>query len=57
LRADALRAGVAHGENPSEAKRRAKLEAPGRTYKALADRYLTEHVLAKSDPPIKMRGT
>lgn len=43
LRADAMRAGVAGGENPSEAKRRAKREAPGRTYKALADRYLAEY--------------
>ena len=34
-----MRAGVALGENPSEAKRRAKREAPGRTFKALSDRY------------------
>ncbi len=43
LKADALRAGVANGENPSEAKRRAKREAPGRTFKALSDRYLNEY--------------
>jgi integrase len=47
LQADALRAGVAQGENPSEAKRRAKREAPGRTFKALADRYLTEYARRK----------
>lgn len=41
--ADAMRAGVAQGENPSEAKRRERREAPGRTYKALADRYLVEY--------------
>jgi integrase len=38
-----MRAGVALGENPSEAKRRAKREAPGRTFEALANRYLTEY--------------
>ena len=38
-----MRAGVAKGENPSEAKRRAKREAPGRTFEALANRYLTEY--------------
>jgi integrase len=43
LKADALRAGVAKGENPSEAKRRAKREAPGRTFETLANRYLTEY--------------
>jgi integrase len=47
LKADALRAGVAGGENPSEAKRRAKREAPGRTFKALSDRYLTEYARRK----------
>lgn len=40
--ADELRKGVANGENPSESKRRAKREAPGRTFKALADRYIKE---------------
>jgi len=47
LKADALRAGVANGENPSEAKRRAKREAPGRTFQALSDRYLTEYTRRK----------
>ena len=42
-----MRAGVALGENPSEAKRRAKREAPGRTFKALSDRYLTEYARRK----------
>jgi integrase len=42
LRADELRKGVAGGEHPSETKRRAKREAPGRTFKALAERYLRE---------------
>jgi integrase len=42
LRADELRKGVAGGENPSETKRRAKREAPGRTFKALTDRYMKE---------------
>ena len=42
LRADALRKGVAGGENPGESKRRAKREAPGRTFRALADRYMKE---------------
>ena len=35
------------GENPSEAKRRAKREAPGRTFQALSDRYLTEYAQRK----------
>lgn len=43
LRADELRKGVAGGENPSETKRRAKREAPGRTFKALSERYLAEY--------------
>jgi integrase len=43
LRADELRKGVAGGENPSETKRRAKREAPGRTFKALSDRYVAEY--------------
>jgi integrase len=43
LKADDLRKGVAGGENPSESKRRAKREAPGRTFKALADRYMKEY--------------
>ena len=30
-----MRAGVAAGRDPSEAKRRAKREAPGRTFEAL----------------------
>ena len=47
LKADAMRAGVANGENPSEAKRRAKREAPGRTFQALSDRYLTEYAQRK----------
>lgn len=42
MRADELRKGVAGGENPSETKRRAKREAPGRTFKALSDRYMKE---------------
>ncbi len=42
-----MRAGVALGENPSEAKRRAKREAPGRTFEALANRYLTEYARRK----------
>jgi integrase len=42
LRADELRKGVAGGENPSETKRRAKREAPGRTFKALSERYMKE---------------
>jgi hypothetical protein len=47
LKADALRGSIAKGENPGEAKRRAKREAPGRTFKALADRYLTEYAKRK----------
>ena len=42
-----MRAGVALGENPSEAKRRAKREAPGRTFGALSDRYLAEYARRK----------
>ncbi len=47
LRADELRKGVAGGENPSEAKRRAKREAPGRTFQALSERYLAEYARRK----------
>lgn len=42
LKADDLRRGVSAGENPNESKRRAKREAPGRTFKVLADRYMKE---------------
>ena len=45
--ADAMRAGVALGENPSEAKRRERREAPGRTFEVLANRYLTEYARRK----------
>lgn len=41
--ADDLRKVVAAGGNPSEAKRQAKRDAPGRTFKALSDRYLAEY--------------
>jgi integrase len=41
--ADVLRAAVARGENPAIDKRQARAEAPGRTFGALADRYLTEY--------------
>ena len=41
--ADDLRKAVASGENPGETKRRTKAEAPGRTFDALADRYLAEY--------------
>jgi integrase len=43
LRADELRKGVANGESPSETRRRARREAPGRTFKALSERYLAEY--------------
>lgn len=42
-RANDYRKGVSQGEHPSEAKRRARREAPGRTFKVLADRYLEEY--------------
>ncbi len=42
-RADELRKLVAKGINPIEAKRTERTEAPARTFKALADRYLEEH--------------
>lgn len=42
-RADELRRLVARGVNPIEAKRQERTEAPKRTFKALADRYLAEH--------------
>lgn len=45
--ANAMRAGVALGENPSEAKRRERREAPGRTFEVLANRYLTEYARRK----------
>ena len=45
--ADAMRAGVALGENPSEAKRRERREASGRTFEVLANRYLTEYARRK----------
>jgi integrase len=42
-RAEGLRKLVAKGINPIEAKRQDRAEAPKRTFKALADRYLAEH--------------
>jgi len=42
-RADEMRRLVAGGVNPIESKRREKADAPNRTFKALSDRYLTEH--------------
>jgi hypothetical protein len=42
-RADEMRGIVAAGVNPIESKRREKTDAPNRTFKALSDRYLTEH--------------
>jgi hypothetical protein len=46
-RADELRAVVASGGNPVETKRKARKEAPNRTFQALADRYLTEYARRK----------
>jgi integrase len=42
-RADEMRGMVAAGVNPIESKRREKTDAPNRTFRALSDRYLTEH--------------
>ena len=38
-----MRAGVANGENPSEAKRRAEAGGAGPNLRVLADRYLNEY--------------
>jgi integrase len=46
-RADDLRRPVSTGGNPIEAKRQARREAPGRTFQALADRYLVEYARRK----------
>jgi integrase len=42
-RAEALRKLVAKGVNPIEAKQKERTEAPKKTFKALADRYIEEH--------------
>ena len=42
-RADDLRRLVAKGGNPTEQKRKARRDAPGRTFSILADRYLEEY--------------
>lgn len=42
-RGQALRREIAAGINPVERKRRDRDEAPGRTFQALADRYMVEH--------------
>lgn len=42
-RANDYRKGVSQGEHPSETKRRERREAPGRTFKVLAVRYLEEY--------------
>jgi integrase len=49
-RADALRSQVAAGVNPIEYKRKERLDAPTRTFQALADRYLIEHAERKKRP-------
>jgi integrase len=42
-RADELRAEVAEGRNPVDIKRQARVDAPNKTFRALAARYMTEH--------------
>jgi integrase len=42
-RADELRRAVAKGENPIERKRHQRAEAPRKTFRYLAERYMTEH--------------
>jgi integrase len=42
-RADRLRGMIAKGQNPVERKARERVEAPQRTFGALAERYLNEH--------------
>jgi integrase len=49
-RGDELRGMVAAGINPIEQKRKERVDAPARTFKALADRYLTEHAERKKRP-------
>jgi hypothetical protein len=41
--ARAMQGLVAAGQNPITAKRRARVEAPHRTFGALAERYMSEH--------------
>jgi hypothetical protein len=41
--ARAMQGLVAAGQNPITAKRRARVEAPQRTFGALAERYMSEH--------------
>lgn len=45
--ADNLRGDVANGINPTERKRRTRDEAPSKTFKALAARYIVEHARRK----------
>jgi integrase len=45
--ADELRAGVADGVNPVEAKRRERAQSTSRAFEAIAERYLTEHARRK----------
>ena len=42
-KADALRAKVAGGVNPIDAKRQERSESQSRTFKTLAERYMAEH--------------
>jgi integrase len=46
-KADQLRGDVAGGINPAERKRQTRAEAPTKTFRALASRYLAEHARRK----------
>jgi integrase len=49
-KADALRAKVAGGVNPIEAKRQERSESQSRTFKTLAERYMAEHARRHKRP-------
>jgi integrase len=50
IAAEGHRRVVAAGGNPVEAKRRARIEAPAKTFGALSSRYLTEHAARHKRP-------
>lgn len=49
-KADALRAKVAHGINPIDARRQERADSQSRTFKTLADRYMAEHARRHKRP-------
>ena len=49
-KADDLRAKVADGVNPIDAKRQERSESQSRAFKTLAERYMTEHAMRHKRP-------